>query len=72
MLVFWSPRRMCVFGVCAVYIDTSVYDGRHPHKILSHHKRHKKGKYIESCIERQCHLKLFVLSAERVIGEETK
>ena len=46
MIGFWSPCKIFVFDIVFVDTDVESYDGRHPNKILSQHKWHKKGKYI--------------------------
>ena len=59
---------MCVYDVHVFDINTDSYDGRHPHRILPQHKRHKKGKYIEACLEKQRHFTLLVLYVDGVMG----
>ena len=49
---FRAPRNMCVFDIHVVDKDRATYDGIHPQKILFQHKRHKKGKYLEACLDR--------------------
>ena len=72
VLGFWDPRRMCVFNVCVVGIDTASYNGIHPHKILSQHEQRKRGEYIEACLELRRHFLPLVLSVDGVVVEETK
>ena len=72
MLGFWFPRRICVFDFCVVDTDTESHNGRHPHKIISYHKRRKKGNYIEDLFERQSHFTILVSSVNGLMGEETK
>ena len=60
---------MCVLNFHIVDTDSKSYDGRHPHKILSHCKWCKKGKYIEDCLERRLHFTPLILSVDRVMGE---
>ena len=68
---FWYPRRMCVFGVRAVDIDSASYGGKHPHGILYQHERRKKGKYIESFLERRHNFMSRVLEVDGVMGNDT-
>ena len=68
VLGLWGTHRMCVFGVCAVETYSSSYDGIHPQTILSHHERHKKGKYLGDCLGRQCNFTLLVFSVDGVMG----
>ena len=42
VLGFSGPRQMCFFDVHVVYTDAASYYGRHPHHILSQHKRHRE------------------------------
>ena len=72
MLGFWVYHSMCVFGVLIVDTDAASYEGRHPHRILYHHKRRKKGNYIEAFTERQCHFTPLVFAVDGVMGKETK
>ena len=44
----------------------------HTHKILSNHKLHKKGNYIEACLDWRLHLILLVFEVDGDMGEETK
>ena len=44
----WDTRRMCVFDVRPVNMYTDTYVCKQPHKVLKHHERHKKGKYLEA------------------------
>ena len=48
VLVFCSPRRMCVFNVCVVdtYVDTYVRINWN--KVPKQHDRRKKGKYLDT------------------------
>ena len=63
---------MCVLNICVVDTDAASYDGIHPNKILSQHKRCKKGKYIEACLDKQHHFAPFVFSVYGVMWEDTK
>ena len=71
MLVLFSPRRMYVFGVHVVDIDTASYDGRHP-KILSRSEGCKKGKYFGSCLEQRHQFAPLVFSVYNFIVEDKK
>ena len=72
VLGFWYLPRMCVFDVCNVDTYKASYQGKHPQRILYQYKRHKKGKYLEDCLEIRQHLIPLVLSVDGVIGEEKK
>ena len=59
---------MCVFDIHIVDTNADSYDWIHPHKILSQHKYHKKGKCIEACRERQLLMIPLVFSVDGVMG----
>ena len=61
----------CVFGVRDVDTDLASYGEKHLHRILSQHDRHKKGKYVEACLERRHHFMSLVLEVDGVMGNDT-
>ena len=63
---------MCVFDINIFDTDAEYYDEKHQHKIMSHHERHKKGKYIEAFLEQLRHFTLLVFSVDGVMGEDIK
>ena len=42
---------MCIFDVFVFDTDAPYYKGKQPNRIMSYHKRIKKGRYIETCFE---------------------
>ena len=70
VLSFWEAHRRCVFYVCVVDTYSDSYDSRHPHKILSQDKWHKKGKYLEACLAQRFYFMQIVISVDGVMGEE--
>ena len=62
---------MFVFDIRVVDTDAESHYGKFPHKILSQHERHKKGKYLEACLERQHHFMPIVLYVYGLVVEDT-
>jgi hypothetical protein len=52
--------------------DAKTYRSKDPAKVLAQHKREKKKKYLEACLERRHHFTPFVVSANGMIGKEAK
>ena len=51
VLIFRAPRRTFVFYVRVADIDVDTYAVNQPHKVLIHNEQHKKGNYLEACID---------------------
>jgi hypothetical protein len=47
-------------------------DPRTPRKVLEGHKREKKKKYLEACLEQHRHFSPFVVSTDGLLGKESR
>jgi hypothetical protein len=53
-------------------IDAKSNRSRAPGKVLAQHKREKKKKYLEPCLEQRWHFTPFVVSTDGLLGKEAK
>jgi hypothetical protein len=68
----WANGTDCIIDVHITDIDAKSYHTKDPMKVLETHEREKKKKYLEPCLEQQCHFTLFVVSTDGLIGKEAK
>jgi hypothetical protein len=59
-----------IFDIQVTDTEALSYQGQDPHKILAKHKKEKKDKYVEACLDWPCHFTPLVFLVDGLQGEE--
>jgi hypothetical protein len=62
----------CILDAGITDLDANSNKSRNPDKVLAAHKREKKKKYLEPCLEQQHHFSSFVVSTDGRLGKEAE
>jgi hypothetical protein len=68
----WARGTDCIIDVRITDVDAASNRSKDPHKVLNTHKREKKKKYPEACLEQRRHFTPFVVSTDGLLGREAK
>jgi hypothetical protein len=68
----WACRTDCIIDVRITDVDAKSQQSKDPHKVLEAHKREKKKKYLEACLEQRRHFSPFMASTDGLLGKESR
>jgi hypothetical protein len=68
----WACGTDCIIDVFITGVDAKSNLSKHPDKVLIAHKKEKKKKYLEACLEQRRHFTPFIVSTNGLLGKETK
>jgi hypothetical protein len=69
----WQQGTDAIIDVCITnLLDAKSNISQAPMKVLAAHKREKKRKYLEPCLEQRRHFSPFVVSTDGLIGKEAQ
>ena len=68
----WQRGRHCVIDVRITDVNQPYQQNKNPRKILEHHAKLKKKKYLDACIKYRRDFTPFVLSTDGLVGKDAE